>query len=227
MFKLQEILDIDERTWFSADHHFGHASVLKFDRRPFAGLDKMEKELVENHNRTVPARGATVIFLGDCVYQKGNGARDWKTLLRSLSGDRKILLAGNHDAHLLKEYSGIFDAVLTEEMPLRVRWRGREARCVHSPEFLFEEICPGFEDLPSGYGDVLLTLEYGEERIEGEWICGHVHSVFRKLGPVVNVGVDAWDFSPVNVSDVFSLLDDPRIGIPGRKGFDGNFEGAE
>lgn len=217
------VLDIDDMTWFSADHHFGHRSVLKFDRRPYADLDEMERDLVMKHNATVPPNGATVIFLGDVVYPKGDRETDWRDIVRSLHGDRKILLAGNHDASLVKPYSKVFDAVLPEGVPLTVRLRGREARCVHSPESLCKRICPGFDDLPSGYADVLLTLEYGNERIEGEWLCGHVHTVFRKLGSIVNVGVDAWDYAPVSVADAFALLDDPRIGIPGRKGFDGDF----
>jgi len=66
------VLDIDDMTWFSADHHFGHQSVLKFDRRPYANLDEMERDLAMKHNATVPERGATVIFLGDFVYPKGD-----------------------------------------------------------------------------------------------------------------------------------------------------------
>lgn len=89
------VLDIDEMTWFSADHHFGHRSVLKFDRRPYANLDEMERNLVMKHNAAVPERGATVIFLGDFVFPKGDRETDWRDIVRSLHGDRKILLAGN------------------------------------------------------------------------------------------------------------------------------------
>ena len=119
------VLDIDDMTWFCADHHFGHRSVLKFDRRPYADLDEMERDLVMKHNATVPPNGATVIFLGDVVYPKGDRETDWRDIVRSLHGDRKILLAGNHDASLVKFYSKVFDAVLPEGVPLTVRLRGR------------------------------------------------------------------------------------------------------
>ena len=81
---LPVILDIDDMTWFSADHHFGHRSVLKFDRRPYADLDEMERDLVMKHNATVPPNGATVIFLGDVVYPKGDRETDWRDIVRSL-----------------------------------------------------------------------------------------------------------------------------------------------
>lgn len=217
--QLPGVLETDDRTWFSADHHFGHANVLKFDRRPFADIDEMERALVENHNRTVPERDATVIFLGDLVYLKGGRQTDWKRTVRSMHGDRKIVLLGNHDAQHTQEYGKVFDAVVPEGEALTLRWRGREVRCVHSPEPLCRAVRSDFRDRPAGYGAVLQALETGDAGMEGAWFCGHVHSVFRKLGPVVNVGVDAWDFCPVNVVDAVALLDGPGVGIAGIKGF--------
>ena len=213
------VLEIDDGTWFSADQHLGHACVLRFDRRPFADIDEMERALTENHNRTVPESGATVIFLGDLVYSKGDRQTDWKRTVRSMHGDRKIVLLGNHDSHLAREYAKVFDAVIPEGEALMLRWRGREVRCVHSPESLCRAIRSDFRDRPAGYGAVLQALETGDAGIEGAWFCGHVHSVFRKLGPVVNVGVDAWDFCPVNVVDAVALLNRPGVGIAGTKGF--------
>ncbi len=56
-------------------------------------------------------------------------------------------------------------------------------------------------------------------RIGGEWLCGHVHGVFRKLGPVVNAGVDVWDYRPAAIGNILVTLDDPTVAIPGPKGY--------
>lgn len=39
------------------------------------------------------------------------------------------------------------------------------------------------------------------------FICGHVHSLFRSLDSVVNVGVDAWNYKPVLLYDALAYAD--------------------
>lgn len=33
-------------------------------------------------------------------------------------------------------------------------------------------------------------------------ICGHIHNLFKKQGNCLNVGVDVWDFKPINIKQV-------------------------
>ncbi|HOI82420.1 MAG TPA: hypothetical protein PLK59_09045 [Synergistales bacterium] len=51
----------------------------------------MHARLIEHHNDSVPARGSTVIFLGDYVHSKSDNPVDLAELTRSLHGERKIL----------------------------------------------------------------------------------------------------------------------------------------
>ncbi|HOI82495.1 MAG TPA: hypothetical protein PLK59_09420 [Synergistales bacterium] len=112
---------------------------------------------------------------------------------------------------------------LLEGVLVDICWNSRNATLVHSPLEIFKFMVPEIDDRPEGYGLIALAMEIDKLQIEGAWICGHVHKIFRKIGPVVNVGFDAWDYRPVNISKVFELLDDPGVIIEGRKGFQGFF----
>jgi calcineurin-like phosphoesterase family protein len=215
------VFDIKNSTWFCADHHFGHKSIIFYDRRPFGDIEAMHACLVKRHNNTVPASGSTVIFLGDFIHSKGDYPVDLEELTRSLHGERKILLMGNHDRFPIQDYKRVFDEVIPEGVPLDFRWNGRKATCVHSPLDIFKPLVKGIEDRPEGYAMAALTVEIDKPEMERSWFCGHVHTIFRKISSVVNVGVDAWDYRPVDISKVFELLDDPALVIEGRKGFEG------
>lgn len=34
------------------------------------------------------------------------------------------------------------------------------------------------------------------------WLCGHVHTLFKKIKNVINIGVDQWEFYPVSIEEV-------------------------
>lgn len=220
-----DILDIPcgAGVFLCADHHLGHEGVTDFEDRPFPSLDAMRDGLIERHNAAVTRDDATVLFLGDLYW--GWVAEDPKHLrivrefLAALRG-RKILLRGNHDHFPAPFYlEAGFDAVATKEILLRCgERRDRIVRCVHSPEPVVGHLVSGFEDMPEGYGRVATVLEQGAA-LSGEWFCGHVHRTFRKLGPIVNVGLDLWDFAPVPLDAALAMLEDPTTVIPGPRGF--------
>lgn len=80
--------------YFIADTHFGDERILRYENRPFASAEEMDKRLTNNWNRMVMPED-TVFFLGDfsCC-----GAERDRELLSALQG-RKILIMGNHDRH--------------------------------------------------------------------------------------------------------------------------------
>jgi len=178
----------------------------------------MHASLIKRHNDSVPAKGSTVVFLGDFVHSKGDCPVDLAELTRSLHGEKKILLMGNHDRFAIQEYKRVFDEVILEGVPVSIRWNSRSATLIHSPMEIFKSLVSEIDDKPEGYGLAALAMEIDKLNIEGSWICGHVHTIFRKIGPVVNVGVDAWNYCPVNVSKVFELLYDPVFVIEVERG---------
>ena len=81
------------KTWFTADTHFGHANVIKYDDRPFADLTEMEDEIIKRWNKKVK-NGDTVWFLGDFAFS--NKLDYIKPILKRLNG-QKYMVMGNHD----------------------------------------------------------------------------------------------------------------------------------
>ena len=78
--------------FFTSDHHFGHANIIKYSNRPFAHVDEMNEQLIANWNSTVP-KGARVYHCGDIALCD---VRDWENIRRRLNG-QIYLLNGNHE----------------------------------------------------------------------------------------------------------------------------------
>ncbi|MGN0401517.1 MAG: metallophosphoesterase [Acetatifactor sp.] len=84
-----------EKVFFIADPHFGGESIIRYENRPFASAEEMDKVLVERWNAVV-SKQDTVYVLGDfSMFMDDN--KDYE-LLQVLNG-RKILIMGNHDRH--------------------------------------------------------------------------------------------------------------------------------
>ena len=78
--------------WFTSDHHWGHANIIRFSQRPFADVEEMNEALIENWNRLVEA-GDTVYHLGDIFWMPVPAAKQ----IRERLNGRLCLVRGNHD----------------------------------------------------------------------------------------------------------------------------------
>lgn len=78
--------------YFTADLHFGHKNIIRFDNRPFKSVEEMDRTLIERWNKKVTDED-TVYILGDISWYS-----DQKTceIFAKLRG-KKILVMGNHD----------------------------------------------------------------------------------------------------------------------------------
>jgi len=203
--------------FFTADHHFGHANILKHESEKrrnkhgskFLSIDQMDDYLVDQWNATVKADDL-VYYLGD-FSMKLQSTLD---ILPFLNGE-KILIAGNHDS---------FFKQLVDTDPQKHR-KARECalQAGFSEVHLRHEI-----DLPS-VGLVLLShfpysppeneradlsandLRYLEHRPtrgkEKLLLHGHVHSEwivhqYKNMPPMLNVGVDMWRMRPVSETEI-------------------------
>lgn len=77
--------------FFTADQHFGHASIIKHAHRPFAGVDEMDEALIAAWNARVTNKDL-VYHLGDFAWRKSN----IHAYANQLNG-AIILIRGNHD----------------------------------------------------------------------------------------------------------------------------------
>lgn len=94
--------------YYTADLHLGHSNALKFDNRPFADVDEMDRALIENWNSRV-TDGDSVYIAGDFIYRSGKPA-EW--YLERLKG-MKYLVMGNHEKAILEsgKARGYFEAI--------------------------------------------------------------------------------------------------------------------
>ncbi len=80
------------KKWFIADTHFSHTNIIRYAARPYASVEEMNINLIDNWNRSV-AIDDQVFFLGDF----GLGDFDHLHSICSKLHGNKICIRGNHD----------------------------------------------------------------------------------------------------------------------------------
>lgn len=180
----------NNKTWFTADHHFSHFNIIRYCSRPFASIEEMNEEMARRWNALVEENDL-VYHLGDFAFGLGE-VEKWK---QRLNGEI-ILIAGNHDCfphkkpQLLERYRKLFKEVCFEKI---IEIEGRKIKLHHYPyqEHVNEK-------------HHLIRPEKSEEDF---LLCGHIHEKWHKKGTAINVGVDRNNFSPISVERVIELMD--------------------
>lgn len=188
--------DIDPAlTWVISDTHFGHKNIIEFCHRP-ADHDQL---ILENWAREIPD-DATVIHLGDLCY-KGNA---WfrEVIAPKLTGQRKLLVKGNHDGG---RYSFYKRCGFKLARPFSIMWGATEVSFSHYPW--------------NERGDA----DFGVEA-EGPMppnhlrLHGHIHNNgYTRAGFVpflaqhINLSVEQTKYRPVNLALLLSGAIDGRV----------------
>jgi calcineurin-like phosphoesterase family protein len=184
--------------WFTSDTHFRHRAMAATGKgwRPFATVEEHDETLIENWNRTVRPKDH-IWHLGDV----GMGEEeDTLNIIRRLNGHIH-LIAGNHDP----VWPGHRNSYEHQR-----RWIG---------EGLFESI-QAFARRRVGDGNVMLSHmpyegdhngqdRYNQYRLrdQGSWLLhGHVHDAWTVRGRQINVGVDKWNWRPVDINQLVAIM---------------------
>lgn len=80
------------KKWFIADTHFSHTNIIRYASRPYANVEEMNKNLIDNWNQSVD-KDDQLFFLGDF----GLGDVDHLHSICSQLNGQKICIRGNHD----------------------------------------------------------------------------------------------------------------------------------
>ncbi|WP_109438655.1 metallophosphoesterase family protein [Aquimarina sp. AU119] len=80
------------KIFFTSDHHFGHANIIKFSNRPFTHVEEMNEVLIEKWNKKVGKKDQ-VYHLGDIGL---TNPKNLEKILEKLNG-RIYLIKGNHE----------------------------------------------------------------------------------------------------------------------------------
>ena len=188
--------------WYTSDLHFGHRRILDLGRS-FADVDEMHAEIVDRWNAVV-GEDDEVWVLGDLMLGPTSDLPE-----RCLSQMRgvKVLVPGNHDQCWLGH--GHAQTRSSRKHLYRVLVGGGFSRIEDCPRphlIAGEEV--GLCHFPYD-GDHTAQVRYPEWRPEdnGGWLLhGHVHDLWRQNGRQINVGCDAWDFTPISERHVAEMI---------------------
>lgn len=168
-------------TYFTADLHFGHENIIAHCGRPFAGVEEMDKTLIDNWNSRVTDRD-DIYIVGDLSFRSAESIRNY---LKKLSG-KKHLIVGNHDKTWMKgiELDRYFESVGDIE---EIKLAGRHITLCHYPMMCWNK---------SQYGAYL--------------IHGHIHNdtdlpfwdMIKNNDHMLNAGVDVNGFYPVTFEEL-------------------------
>ena len=185
------------RTFISSDTHFGHEKACELFDRDYSDLATMETDLISNFNSNMGP--------DDVLYHLGDFVGDMpsvqakilkaKSIRERLHVGKIILIRGNHDPKK-KKYDALFDQVY--EIYNCKGWNGGKERITlcHYPMRVWQ-----------GNRNGSLHL------------YGHAHGRLEEMGKSTDVGVDCWEYSPIEIDHVMEMLNrrEPHL-IPGRKG---------
>lgn len=99
--------------WFSSDHHFHHANIIKYCNRPFKDVVEMNQRLVEIHNTYVKPPDHWYC-LGDVTMKRDNQGLGLQILLE-MNGHGRLIM-GNHDHYANKWYAVYFEKIMAMQM---------------------------------------------------------------------------------------------------------------
>ena len=178
------------RTFFSADHHFGHAGILspKMNApRPFASIEEHDRTLVACWNAIV-RKEDVVHHLGDFAYKCTPGYA--ASLLRRLNG-RKFLVRGNHD-----------------EIGKSLPWDGpvRDVARVHVQD-------PGMRSARGAWLSHYAHRVWPHMHRGDLHLFGHSHGSLEPIPNSLDVGVDCWGWTPVTLPQILARLEE--LGLSG------------
>lgn len=181
--------------WITSDLHFGHEAVIRYCNRPFATIQDMDEALIKNWNSHIQPTD-TVFVLGDMTLAP---YKYFEPIAKRLNGI-KYLVKGNHDHFSDGQYRKLGFTVFEE---IKMKLAGKTVRMSHYPYAL-----PWYKRL-FAYKSELRFMERRPPKIPGEWLLhGHSHVNYRKAddGNRIHIGVDGWDFRPVSLREIESIM---------------------
>ena len=165
---------------YTADLHFGHSNVIKFDNRPFADVDEMDRVMIELWNGRVQPDD-TVYIVGDFCYRSEHAA-DW--YLRQLKG-HKILILGNHDGPIQNDPQALHYLEGVDKM-MHVTDDGKQIQLCHYP-----------------------IVEWNKYFNGSYHIFGHIHNrreeafeIMKKKDHALNAGCMINNYMPVSFKEL-------------------------
>lgn len=147
------------KVFICSDLHFSHKNIIRYENRPFADTEAMDKKLIYNWNSTV-GKDDKVFCLGDVAFCSKTRTVE---LVRQLNG-KKILVMGNHDRS--RQVKFWLDAGFDVVSPYPIVYQNFIVMSHEPPEY-FNENTPYFYL----YGHVHGTPDYQDHTEHSACVC--------------------------------------------------------
>jgi calcineurin-like phosphoesterase family protein len=168
--------------YFTADPHFFHTAVIKYEKRPFETVEEMNEAIINNWNTDITSKDE-VYILGDLSL---GGKTVTTELIYKLKG-RLYFINGNHDKLNLAQKAR-FEWV-KDYYQLKIQ--GYTFILFHFPIFTWDK---------KHYGSIHL---HGHTHTNSHSDWEHPNKI--------NVGMDHWSFKPVSLDRIVSLIEKKSI----------------
>lgn len=158
--------------WYSADLHLNHEAIIRFCGRPFRDVAEMDSRICDTICNRVN-RDDDLWIIGDFAFASTEARSKIEARFQALPG-RKHLVVGNHD----RKWSRALPWGSVQDIAT-VRDGDTTFVLCHYP-----------------------MITWGGARRGAVQLFGHVHNNWKGSANSVNVGVDVWDFAPVQQRDI-------------------------
>lgn len=166
--------------FFTADTHFSHTNIIKYENRPFKNSSEMNKFIINKWNKKVSTNDV-VYHLGDFAFDKRENIH---TILDNLNG-KIYLIYGNHDKEI-KKNKDLQNRFVWCRDYFKLKINDKVIILFHYPIQVWDMKHHG-------------SLHF----------YGHIHSDKENHHPTVsqlknayNVGVDVCDFEPKTLEEI-------------------------
>jgi calcineurin-like phosphoesterase family protein len=166
---------MNNKVFFTSDHHFYHENVIKYSKRPFENATEMNEAMINNINAVV-GENDTLYILGDFVF-----AKDAKQVIyiRSRIKCKNVhWIKGNHDKYAFNDLVKQHFTSIRDYLEIEVQ--GQKIVLSHFPHLVWNRAH------------------------KGAWMLhGHSHGSLiypntLKNKRIADIGVDCWDYFPVS-----------------------------
>ena len=160
--------------------------IIAYCNRPFSSIEEMNEKLIEQHNRVVHP-GDTVYCLGDFIFK--GGAQKANQILKQLNGNIILIHGYTHD---------------------------KKVQDWNVSELIYNM------GVIEGFGKPIVISHYPMMSWPGSHhgtyhAHGHVHSnnenCLRSNALAMDVGVDAHDYTPVNIEEFVSVMKQHKLDL--------------